>query len=124
MSEPIRKLPNPLTSRAKELRRNSTDAENALWRLLRDRRLLGIKFRRQHPLGPFILDFYCFDHRLAVEADGDHHADEDVLAYDERRTRYLLDEGITVLRFSNREILTERDGVLSIIAQALGIPSP
>jgi very-short-patch-repair endonuclease len=105
----------------RQLRRASTDAETALWYHLRDRRLAGIKFRRQHPFGPFILDFFCEERRLAVELDGGQHFDVAMQRYDERRTAFVREYGITVLRFSNDQVIGERRAVLEEIARALGV---
>ena len=101
------------------LRRDSTDVERLLWRLLRDRRFENLKFRRQHPVGPFILDFYCPARCLAVELDGGQHFEPETLCRDRNRTRYLQQRGIRVLRFTNLETLHERAGVLSALANAL-----
>ncbi len=102
--------------RARAMRRAPTDAERRLWRLLRDRRLCGLKFRRQVPVGPYIVDFLCVDANLVVEADGSRHADN---ARDEVRDAYLCREGWKVLRFWNHDVLRNREGVLdTIVAHA------
>ena len=106
--------------RARDLRRSMTDAERRLWSVLRDRRLHGHKFRRQHPLGPFVLDFACIEHRVAVEADGGQHADN---AADQRRTAWLEGEGWRVLRFWNNDILGNPAGVAETILRALDTAS-
>jgi very-short-patch-repair endonuclease len=93
-----------------------TDAERRLWSALRSRRLQGFKFRRQHPLGNYILDFACIEHRLVIEADGGQHADN--LA-DERRTAWLESQGWRVIRFWNNDILTNTEGVLDAILRIL-----
>jgi primosomal protein N' (replication factor Y) len=93
-----------------------TDAERRLWSALRGRRLRGYKFRRQHPLGPFVADFACIEHRLVVEADGGQHAES---PDDERRTAWLERRGWRVLRFWNTDILTNIDGVQDVILRAL-----
>jgi len=85
--------------RAKQLRKNFTDAERALWRVLRSRQLAGYKFRRQQPLGPYIVDFVCFEARLVVEIDGGQHGEEEQLAHDSKRTAWLQNENFRVLRF-------------------------
>jgi len=103
------------------LRRMSTDAEAALWTLLRGRRFGGVKFRRQHSCGPFILDFFCMQKKLAIELDGGQHFEEAGLAYDARRDAYLAERGIRVLRFGCDLVFREREGVLMAIAAALGI---
>ena len=106
-----------LTRRARSLRRNLTDAERRIWRHLRNRRLGGIKFRRQVPVGPYIVDFYCHSHRLIIELDGGQHADQ--LSYDEARSDYLLSRGYSVIRFWNNDVLGQTDVVLSLIVHAL-----
>jgi len=105
----------------RQLRRNSTDAEAALWALLRGRRFGGTKFRRQHPCGPFILDFFCMRQKLAIELDGGQHFEAAGQAYDARRDAYLAARGIRVLRFGADLIFRERESVLMAIAVALGI---
>jgi very-short-patch-repair endonuclease len=102
--------------KAIELRQNATDAERRLWGALRDRRLQGFKFRRQHAIGKYIVDFACTRHRLIVEADGGQH---DRNPYDETRTAFLEREGWRVLRFWNNDILTNTEGVLLTILEAL-----
>ena len=99
-----------LVKQAQQLRRNSTDAENSLWRTLRSRRLRHVKFRRQVPIGRYIVDFVAFEHRLVIEVDGGQHAFDDP-----GRTRYLELEGFRVLRFWNNEVLQNIEGVLLTI---------
>src|SRR5882757_11278266 len=101
---------------ARRLRRDATDAERRLWSALRDRRLSGYRFRRQHPIGKFIVDFACTKHRLIVEADGTQHADSKA---DQRRTALLEGEGWRVVRFWDNEVLTNTEGVIEVILQAL-----
>ena len=110
---------------ARQLRRNSTDAERTLWRLLRDRQLASHKFRRQAPIGPYIVDFVCFDQKIIVEMDGGQHQDQ--LHQDQARSEWLESQGFTVLRFWNNEVMGNLDGVAHLILTALehGIsPSP
>jgi very-short-patch-repair endonuclease len=107
--------------RRRNLRVLSTDAERALWNLVRDRRLAGFKFRRQHPCGPYILDFYCPELKLAVELDGGQHFEPRALLYDEIRTEDLRARGIVVLRFNNDVVLTETTSVLEEIARQMGV---
>ncbi|MHB9031840.1 MAG: endonuclease domain-containing protein [Anaerolineae bacterium] len=109
-----------MSSRARELRTNQTPAEYRLWTRLSNRQLLGYKFRRQHIVGPYILDFYCPGAHLAVELDGDQHANAATLAYDQQRSRFLFTRGIRVIRFWNYEILDELESVLEQISAALG----
>jgi very-short-patch-repair endonuclease len=111
--------------RRRDLRRDSTDAERLLWKRLRDRRLLGFKFRRQYPCGPFILDFFCPEKRVAIELDGGQHFEASVQAYDERRTAFLGRRGITVIRFQTDLVFRELTAVLESIVGALRDgPSP
>jgi very-short-patch-repair endonuclease len=97
------------------LRHNETDAERILWSKLRARRLLGFKFRRQTPIGPYIADFVCFERKVVVELDGGHHAEAEQAARDEQRTQWLVEQGFTVLRFWDNEVLRETEGVLEQI---------
>ena len=106
---------------ARVLRRDRTEAERVLWGLLRSRRLGGAKFRRQHPVGRFIVDFACVAAMLVVEADGGQHADSET---DARRTEWLEAQGWRVMRFWNNQILEGPEGVLEAIAGELGRPSP
>jgi very-short-patch-repair endonuclease len=91
------------------LRKEMTDAEQALWRILRGRRLSGLKFRRQHPFGDYILDFVCLENRLAIEVDGGQHVEH--AEYDEGRTQLLQKADFYVLRFWNDEVLQEIEAV-------------
>jgi len=98
------------------MRREPTPGERAAWRLLRAKQLNGIKFRRQVPIGPYIADFLCFQHRLIVELDGGQHAQN---AYDEKRDAWLKGQGFKVLRFWNDVALREPDGVWRTILAAI-----
>ena len=116
-----------LLDRCRVLRRDETDAERLLWMMLRGRQVAGVKFRRQHQFGPFILDFFCADHRLAIEVDGSQHLSDDGASRDASRTAWLQRAEIRVLRFDNRQVLLETEGVLETILQELGTdvrPSP
>jgi very-short-patch-repair endonuclease len=110
--------------RRRDLRRHSTDAEAALWFRLRAKRLAGFKFRRQHPCGPYILDFYCPSRRLAIELDGGQHFEAIAQAYDRRRTEYLRSRHIDVIRFPTNLVFTEPDAIVDAIVVALGIVGP
>jgi very-short-patch-repair endonuclease len=90
--------------RAKRMRKALTPQELGLWLRLKDRQLGGFKFRRQHPIGPYILDFYCAEARLAVEIDGEVHATPDQAAHDARRDAYFLEIGIETLRLSTETL--------------------
>ena len=107
--------PDFIRERARQMRRAQTQPERTLWSLLR-RNELGLHFRRQHPIGPYILDFYCAAVRLAIEVDGPAHDDQQ--ARDERRTAWLVNEGIRVLRLSAAEVEARPAAVLSAIARA------
>jgi very-short-patch-repair endonuclease len=102
--------------RARTLRTTMTDAERRLWSVLRSRRLQGYKFRRQRPIGPFIVDFACIEHRLVVEADGGQHLEND---YDARCTAWLEARGWRVLRFWNNDILANTEGVQEAVLMVL-----
>lgn len=102
-------LPSETLAFARQLRQQATDAENKLWMLLRDRRLHGMKFRRQHPCPPYTLDFYCHELSLAVELDGSQHLDS---ARDARRDAYLAEKGIKTLRYWNHDVLARTETVL------------
>jgi len=101
-----------MTSRARGLRSNMTDAEYKMWHALRRDQLHGLHFRRQHPVGPYTLDFYCSSIRLAIEVDGGQHAEQTKLA-DDRRTRWLSDRAIVVVRYWNHDVLTNLQGVIT-----------
>ncbi len=105
------------TDRARELRRDSTEAERALWALLRAHRLDGHKFRRQVPIGPYIVDFLCHERRLIIEVDGGQHADD--TAYDTRRTAYLAARGYRVLRLWNTDLLEDPEAAADHIHHIL-----
>ena len=104
---------------ARRLRKTMTDAEQALWRNLRDRQVEGCRFRRQVPIGRYIVDFACLERRLIVEVDGGQH--EVNQADDAVRDAWLKKEGYRVLRLWNNDVLSNREGVLQKIAEALAI---
>ena len=101
---------------ARQLRRDMTDTEHRLWYHLRNRALMGCKFRRQHPIGPYIADFACLEARLVVELDGGQHVEP---SGDSIRTAFLEAEGYLVLRFWNNEALKQTGAVLAVIHDAL-----
>jgi len=108
--------------RARQLRRDQTDAEQTLWAHLRDRQLCGAKFRRQHPIGPFVADF-CFPHqRLVVELDGGQHAVK--IAADQKRSRFLEAQGYKVLRFWNHDVLKNAVAVLKRLLRCWATLTP
>ena len=106
--------------RARVMRTRSTRAENTIWRWLRNRYLGDYKFRRQHPVDSYILDFYCPELQLCIEVDGETHDTAERAAYDARRTANLARHGIHVLRLTNDHIATQPDGAWALIVDAVG----
>jgi very-short-patch-repair endonuclease len=114
-----------LTHLAKDLRKRSTDAERFLWSRLRAGRFEGMKFRRQHPIGQYIVDFVCLERKLIIELDGGQHALPDAVWKDSERDAWLEKEGYAVVRFWDNEVLTNGNGVLEAIRERLHTtPSP
>lgn len=111
------KLPEDIRAYAREMRGRMTDAEALLWMLLRNRRIAGAKFRRQHPVGRYILDFYCDEKKLGIELDGGQHGE--AIGYDHQRDSWLQTQGIRILRFWNNQMLAETEAVMEAIYQAL-----
>jgi very-short-patch-repair endonuclease len=109
--------------KACRLRHPLTASEQILWKALRDSRLQGVKFRRQHPFGPYILDFFCVKAQLAVELDGSVHEQDEQEEYDRERTAYLEQCGLRVLRFKNQEVERNVEDVLDRILEAAS-PTP
>jgi very-short-patch-repair endonuclease len=112
-------IPSSAKAHARAMRRTPTEAERKLWYALRDRRMQHVKFRRQAPIGPYVADFLCIEHRLIIEADGGRHAGS---AKDIARDTWLARNGYKILRFWNRDILTDRESVLATIAVTCGLP--
>jgi tRNA G37 N-methylase TrmD len=111
------------TSSAQALRKNPTEAEKKLWGILSDTQFEGLKFRRQQPIGPYVVDFVCFDLGLIIEADGGQHA-ESQKEHDERRTAFLEKEGFHVLRFWNHDILQNPEGIFEHLKSHVTTPCP
>jgi very-short-patch-repair endonuclease len=107
---------------ARALRRNQTDAERLMWNRLRNRQMLGCKFRRQQVIGSYIADFLCMEPKIIIELDGGQHLEQQ--GYDEQRSRYLQSVGYRVLRFWNNEALQEIEAVLEAIRLAVIDLSP
>jgi very-short-patch-repair endonuclease len=107
---------------ARRLRKESTDAERRLWRELRDRRLSGYKFRRQHPIGPYVVDFVCLEHNLVIEVDGGHHLLQEHA--DRKRSEHLASLGFRMIRFWNDEVLAQTPAVLDTVLRELTTPHP
>jgi very-short-patch-repair endonuclease len=108
--------PNQITQR-RQLRKNLTSPEQRLWTKIRKQQL-GVRFRRQHGIGRYIADFYCADWALIVELDGDSHFTPQAAQYDAERDRFMRSLGLTVLRFSNRDVLQDIESVLERISAA------
>jgi very-short-patch-repair endonuclease len=119
----IRGTTRELDEVAREMRKRPTAAEDALWQKLRRGALDGYHFRRQHAIGRFVFDLYCPERKLIVEVDGPVHDEEEQRMRDEWRTRTLEQAGYRVIRFTNAQVITNMDGVLSAIREALG-PRP
>jgi very-short-patch-repair endonuclease len=105
---------------ARTLRKQMTPAEKLLWQHLRYKQIGGARFRRQHPIGRFIVDFYCPEHRLIVEVDGDVHVTQ--AGYDEARTALLEEQGYRVIRFTNQQVYQQMSAVLETIHTACNYP--
>ena len=114
-----------MLDKAKALRTNQTDAEQRLWYYLRAHRFLGLKFKRQKPIGRYIVDFVCMERGLIVEVDGGQHAEN--MKYDQQRDAWLRSQGYAVLRFWNKEVMQQLESVLESIRLAVALspnPSP
>ena len=105
--------------RARSLRKVMPEAEKRLWALLRRKQLEGYRFRRQHPVKPYFIDFFCFAEKLAVELDGWQHAEAEARAHDARRDAYLAARGIRVIRFTNEDVFDQPDSVVYAVYRAL-----
>jgi len=112
-----------LLEQVRELRKNQTSAEKVFWEIVRTKRFLGLKFRRQHQIGNYIVDFYCHDRKLVIELDGEIHNQPEQQQRDRQRTEYLNSLGLTVLRFTNQEIFQNLETVLQNLLDLLS-PSP
>ena len=106
-------MSSKITNVAKTLRKNTTRSERLLWKNLRAKQMQGIKFRRQEPIGHYVVDFVCFEKQVMVEVDGSQHMAE--AARDKERERWLEEQGFRILRFWNNEVLRNLQGVLEII---------
>jgi len=114
----------PKITFARYLRKQQTDVELLLWQRLRDRRLAGYKFRRQKPIGYYVVDFICVERKLIIEIDGGQHKTLEGKKYDRRRSQFLQKQGYNVIRFWDNEVKQEMDEVLRVVNQALTLPSP
>jgi very-short-patch-repair endonuclease len=114
-----------LKNLARELRKDQTTAEGLLWEILRNRQVLGFKFRRQHQFGDYVADFYCREAELVVECDGPIHDHNESWHHDQKRDGYMIAQGLHVLRFSNYQVLDDIETVLTDITNYLaprGLP--
>jgi very-short-patch-repair endonuclease len=108
---------------AKNLRKTATEPERVLWSMLRSKQMVGLRFRRQQPIGSYIVDFYCSAAKLVVELDGEQHATAEAREYDEARTEWLNERGIRVLRIANGDLLKDREMAIERI-WTVAFPSP
>ncbi len=108
-----------MKQRRKELRNNAPPAEQRLWHMLKHRSLAGYKFRRQHSIGSYVVDFYCPAQKLGIELDGDTHYTPDAIRYDKKRTAFLNAHGIHIIRFLNTDIYQNPAGVCEKILQSI-----
>jgi very-short-patch-repair endonuclease len=115
----MREYNRTLKGASRELRKQMTDAERALWRRLRRKQIHGLQFYRQKPLLSFVVDFYCPAAKLVIEVDGGQHGDVDHQSRDRERDRRLIALGLRVLRFDNRQVLGESEAVLDVIQRAV-----
>ncbi|MES2938761.1 MAG: endonuclease domain-containing protein [Pseudomonadota bacterium] len=103
--------------RARSLRKTQTEAETLLWHHLRNRQILDLKFRRQHPIGPYFADFACVEIGLVIELDGGQHTEDAAMAYDQRREQVMAKAGFQALRFWDNDVLAQTDAVMEKIWQ-------
>ena len=108
-----------IIKRARQLRQDASDAEKRLWRALREPEFAHAKFRRQSPIGRYIVDFVSFQHKLVIEVDGGQHQETEQSKHDAVRTEWLNSQGFRVVRFWNDEVLTNTEAVLDVIYRAL-----
>ena len=111
------------SSFSKQLRKSQTDVESILWNRIRNRQLFKTKFRRQHVISPYVVDFISTEYKLIIELDGGQHNNPKRKIYDKKRTRFLENNGYKVIRFWDSDILSNMEGVLEIIAFNLNKPS-
>ena len=110
----------PKITFARHLRQDRTPGEKVLWRKIRERRFHGLKFRRQVPIGPYIVDFLCVEKNLIIEIDGDSHYGQGAQERDAKREAYLQVQGFDILRVGNRQVTQELDTVIAKLGQVLG----
>lgn len=109
------KYENYLKPLARDLRKNQTGAEKLLWSRIRGKQILGVQFKRQRPIGRYIVDFYGVEAKLVIELDGSQHFESETMANDVERTKFLEAQGLKVIRFDNLQVFNELEGVLAVI---------
>jgi very-short-patch-repair endonuclease len=112
---------NIIFENARRLRENQTEAEVVLWNILKDYKLKGFKFRRQHPIANYIADFYCHKSKLIIEVDGEYHNNKEQTLKDKERTSYFNEIGLQEIRFTNNQVLLEIEKVLEKINNEIGL---
>jgi very-short-patch-repair endonuclease len=116
---------NPNTfDKARLLRNNMTEAEKFVWDKLKNRNVFKVRFRRQHPIGSFIVDFYCHEYKLAIEIDGEIHLKNEVIEYDDGRSHDIEKFGIKILRFTNNEVFTDLNKIIAEILKTIEVSKP
>ena len=120
----VRERAGGRVERARQLRHGQTEAEARLWKHLRDRQLLGLKFRRPRPIGPYFADFACLEAGVVIELDGGQHNEDHAVAQDQEREAFMRQAGLTTLRFWNHEVLTQTEAVLEKILLTLQTLTP
>ncbi len=116
----MKRITPKLTKHSRQLRKGMTDVEQLLWHKIRGRQLLNARFRRQHPLGVYIVDFICCEHKLIIELDGSQHKNQK--PYDDKRDQWLTTQDYTVLRFWNNDVINNMEGILETIYHNLSSP--
>ena len=111
-------------NKARLLRNNMTEAEKIVWDSLKNRNVFKARFRRQHPIGIFIVDFYCHEYKLAIEIDGEIHLKNEVIEYDDGRSHDIEKFGIKILRFTNNEVFTDPKTIIEQILQTITSSEP
>jgi very-short-patch-repair endonuclease len=106
---------------AKQLRKNSTPAEKKLWQIVRNRNLNGRKFRRQHPIAKYVVDFYCHQSKLVIELDGEIHMDLEQMKYDNERNEFMVEIGLNVLRIKNEDLFDNEEKVIELIMKICNV---
>lgn len=112
---------NLIFENARELRNKQTESEIILWNILKDYKLIGFKFRRQHPIANYIADFYCHKAKLIIEIDGEYHNNKEQVLIDKERTAYFNEIGLQEIRFTNNQVLFEIEIVLNKIDDIIGL---